>query len=117
MGAGGATLRLTADGGSRPALCRLPGWWDTGASGSTPVSGSGVWHVGVFDSGALVRVIFEFADGSQAELQLKQDGSALALFYDLGDSDEGSRASTGPSGIEPGWNSPQPPIDNGRTRP
>jgi hypothetical protein len=30
-----------------------------------------------------------FANGSQAELQLEQDGSTLALFYDVGDPDEG----------------------------
>jgi hypothetical protein len=58
-------------------------------SGPVPVSGGGTWHVGRFDPSTPAGVILSFSDGSQAELQLERDGSSLAMFYDLGDPDEG----------------------------
>jgi hypothetical protein len=87
-GAHGAMLILTADGRFTASALPAAGVGDW-RIGSTPISGSGVWHVGVFDSGTPLGVIFDFANGSQAELQLEQDGSTLALFYDVGDPDEG----------------------------
>jgi hypothetical protein len=45
--------------------------------------------VGRVEPDAPMGVIFDFSNGSQAELQLETDGSSLAMFYDLGDPDEG----------------------------
>ena len=74
-------LILTADGRFTTSALPAAGVGDW-RIGSTPVSGSGVRHVGVSDSSTQLGVIFDFANGSQAELQLEQDGSTLALFYD-----------------------------------
>lgn len=59
------------------------------SAGVTPSAGGGRWHVGRFDANTAVGVIFSFSNGSEAELQLEHDGSSLAMFYDLGDPDEG----------------------------
>jgi hypothetical protein len=54
-----------------------------------------------FDAGTPRGVIFNFSNGSQAELQLERDGSLLVMFYDLGDPDEGE-AVNGAGGCCPG---------------
>jgi len=86
-GAHGATLTLAADGTFTAS--GLPAGMGDWADGSTPVSGSGTWHVGRFDPSTPPGVVLGFANGSQCELQLEQDGPTLAMFYDLGDPDQG----------------------------
>ncbi len=83
----GAMLRLARDGTFTAS--GLPAGIGDWAVGVTPASGPGTWQVGQLEPGTPPGVIFDFADGSQAELQLETDGSSLAMYYDLGDPDEG----------------------------
>jgi len=83
----GATLALAADGTFHAR--GLPAGIGDWVNGTTPSSGGGRWHVGRFDASTPLGVIFSFSNGSEAELQLEHDGSSLAMFYDLGDPDEG----------------------------
>jgi hypothetical protein len=83
----GATLMLASEGAFTAR--HLPAGIGEWASGSTPVSGGGTWHIGRFGPDAPAGVILDFSDGSQAELQIETAGPALAMYYDLGDPDEG----------------------------
>jgi hypothetical protein len=86
-GSGGAALTLAVDGTFQAR--NLPTGIGDWAAGITPSSGGGRWRVGRFDASTPVGVLFSFANGSEAELQLEHDGSSLAMFYDLGDPDAG----------------------------
>jgi len=87
VGTSGAVLTLGPDGTfTARDLPANAGEW---TSGLVPASGSGRWHVGRFDPSEPVGVILSFSDGTQAEFQLEHDGRSLAIFYDLGDPDEG----------------------------
>jgi len=70
----------------RPALPARFGEW---ANGTTPASGGGTWRVGRLEADAQPGLIFDFSNGSQAELQLETAGSSLAMYFDRGDPDEG----------------------------
>ena len=89
----GATLRLSPDGTFTAS--RLPRDIGDTNSGTTPVQGTGTWQVGALDpqpglpSIYTTGVIFDFSNGSQAELQVEKAGNSLAMYYDLGDPDEG----------------------------
>jgi hypothetical protein len=83
----GATLTLAADGTFRAR--DLPTGIGDWSAGITPSSGGGRWHVGRFDASTPVGAIFSFPNGSETELQVEHDGPSLAMFYDLGDPDEG----------------------------
>jgi hypothetical protein len=86
-GSRGASLTLSADGTLHAR--GLPRGFGEASAGTTPVAGAGSWHVGRVDAVDPPGVIFEFSNGSQASLLLERDGSALYLFYDRGDPDEG----------------------------
>lgn len=89
----GATLRLFP-GGTFTAR-RLPPDIGDNSNGTTPAQGTGTWQVGALDPQPglpaiyTTGVIFDFSNGSQAELQVEKAGSSLAMYYDLGDPDEG----------------------------
>ena len=89
----GATFRLSPDGTFTAS--RLPRDIGDTSSGTTPVQGTGTWQVGALDpqpglpSIYTTGVIFDFSNGSQAELQVEKAGNSLAMYYDLGDPDEG----------------------------
>lgn len=83
----GARLKPARDGTfTATGLTAGIGDWNIGP---TPVSGGATWHVGRFEASAPPWVIFDFSDGSQAELQLETAGATLAMHYDRGDPDEG----------------------------
>ena len=82
-GTRGAMLMLAPDGTFTAS--GLP----AGMGGATPVRGSGTWHTGTADPSYPPGVIFDFSNGSQAQLQLETDGPSLAMYYDRGDPDEG----------------------------
>jgi hypothetical protein len=87
-GPGGAVLMLAPD--DTFTASGLPTGIGDWSSSTTPVSGTGTWHIGSLDgSGLPPGVIFDFSNGSQAELQLETDGPSLAMNYDRGDPDEG----------------------------
>lgn len=87
-GTHGATIALASDGTFTAAALPAAGVGDW-RNGLTPVSGGGTWQVGRFGSSTPSGIMLDFANGSQAELQLESDGSTMALFYDLGDPDAG----------------------------
>lgn len=83
-----AVLRFDRDGTF--TATGLPAGIGDWSSGSTPVSGGGTWQVGRPGAGVPPGVILDFSNGSQAGLQVETAGpSSLALYYDLGDPDEG----------------------------
>jgi hypothetical protein len=83
----GATLALGRD--STFSASGLPVGLGEWSNGQTPATGSGTWHSGSLDPGSEQGVILDFSNGSQAELLLETDGPTLAMYYDLGDPDEG----------------------------
>jgi hypothetical protein len=81
-----ATLTLNADGTFTAR--GLPANAGESSYGTVPSQGSGRWHVGPVPAEP-PGVIFDFSPAVQMELLVEREGSALIMYYDKGDPDEG----------------------------
>ncbi|HET9898140.1 MAG TPA: hypothetical protein VFQ44_24690 [Streptosporangiaceae bacterium] len=83
----GAVLRLNPDGTFTAR--GLPASAGESSTLNIPPSGGGHWHVGPVPAEP-PGVVFDFSRTVSMELLAERVGSAVVLYYDLGDPDEGS---------------------------
>ena len=83
----GAVLTLRPDGTFVAA--RLPADFGGFPAGALPRSGSGQWHVGPVPAEP-PGVIFNFSKRLWVELLVERLGSAVVMYYDTSDPDEGA---------------------------